>query len=137
MDQPNEFVLKLDSGLYIRLTNLSQWETYGGHLAGRPSSEGNQKLITGAQRYAHDVLQFQPSPTLIGFKNLHKPPPLLPFKAVCAAFECDYMPLASHADFTRLSLLWFQDEWAMPINPLILNEIQRIDWHKNAHACLL
>ena len=34
--------------------------------------------------------------------------------------------------FSALSILWFQEDWMMPIDESILNQIKSIDWDKYA-----
>jgi hypothetical protein len=37
-----------------------------------------------------------------------------------------------HAIYARLSILWFQADWALPIEASIVEKIKRIDWDANA-----
>ena len=34
--------------------------------------------------------------------------------------------------FSALSIVWFQEEWMMPIDQSVLDKIKLIDWEKHA-----
>ncbi len=128
--------LKLDSGRVIHLYQLFQSPTYAGLLEGQPSASLNKEIIEEAMRHVGEKLWNAGTPYLIepviqvraGYSTPSLPP------AVCLAnFEC-FQGVSGTDDgyMSSLSLVWFQDDFALPIDPLILDMIKAVDWESLA-----
>jgi hypothetical protein len=53
----------------------------------------------------------------------------------CIALWTDVAPARDKSkDSSSLSVVWFQDEFAMPIDDLILGQLRAIDWELSATA---
>jgi hypothetical protein len=62
-------------------------------------------------------------------------PASIPEITCLAQFDCLDTALNPVADFSSLSIVWFQDEFALPIDPSILQSIRAIDWRAYAKEC--
>lgn len=128
--------LKLYSGRVIHLCQLFQSPTYAGLLEGQPSASLNKEIIEKAMRDVGERLWNAGTPHLIepviqvraGYSTPSLPP------AVClASFECfQGVSDPDEGYMSSLSLVWFQDDFALPIDPLILDKIKAVDWERLA-----
>lgn len=130
--------LQLNSGRVIHLHELSQHPTYSGLLEGEPWASLNQELIESALQYARGKLWNAGIPHLIeplirvrpGFSKPSLPP------AVCLAhFESSQAARNPGAGMSFLSFVWFQDQFAFPIDPMVLAQIKDVDWENLARDC--
>lgn len=126
-------------GPSIELRALNQSLTYGGLLEGIPTVEMNHELrlaALGAGRsFAHaEPLLIPPAETPI---QMSRPYPLgVPSKM--PAVQCIGRwqgPLETRGDevgWTKLTIIWYQEDWAMPIAPEVAAQIQALDWSRHA-----
>lgn len=140
------YEIRLESGVDIRLDVLFQYRTYSGLLEGLPTRELNKRLVGRALKYAGEKLWFGGTPYLIrpvetamGLpkedwfmpEEEHEPARIPP--VVClASFDAMARARDPDADFSSLKVVWFQNEFALPIDPGVLQEIRALDWR--AHA---
>lgn len=131
----------LDSGRSIQLKSLEQRLIYEGLLDGGPTAELNAGLIeciVGPET-ANRHLPVLVPPVQRPSANGPSPGPMegakervfLPDVEVTARFE-SHVGVAPGADFSTLTIVWFQDEWALPIDGDVLAWIRSVDW--DAHA---
>jgi hypothetical protein len=62
----------------------------------------------------------------------HGTPASLPTVTCIARFLSDRLRRQPDEIWSALTVIWFQDDFAFPIDPLVLIEIASIDW--DAHA---
>lgn len=142
--------LKLSSGRKVTLNSLKQSRTNLGLLVGIPSPDTSTSIILGAlERAEHD--SHPPSkPVLIpparrdfyrtpgdarrpgGPDRDDRPVEWLPTITCIAEFESVEPAQDKSKDASILTVVWFQDDWALPIPPSILEAIQKLDWEKLA-----
>jgi hypothetical protein len=123
--------------LTVRLITLHQSLTYAGLVEGVPTDRLNRRLIDSAVRDAKEVFGhaepflFRPeqTPFDIGRKYPFGEPATIPAVRCIAYFECLFpTPKGQDADYSCMTMVWFQDEFAMPIDPDVLNKIRAVDW---------
>jgi HD domain len=132
-----DYRLELLSGVHIRLSSLSQSDTPG-PLDGAPTREMNERLVRdqvercGAGTAGTVVVD--PQIEVIGSDWTGpeaEAPTRLPSVFVRATFVSGSSVGPDAADSWEgsiLQILWFQDGWALPIDPEIENAIVAVDW---------
>lgn len=144
----NKSMIILNSGRIIYLEELFQYYTYRGLLEGAPNKKLNSYLIEQSFKYAKEKLLFNVEPILIppqitsidlssdkmyfrreDFENEAEEMP----KIVCLSSWNCYSP-AQHKDYegSFLKIIWFQNNFALPIDNLVAKQIKSIDWDKYA-----
>lgn len=144
MSQTTE--ITLHSGRTIRLRTLFQYGTYYGLLAGYPHRKCNEVRQRAAIQYAKSTpigVSFE-EPFLIVpaeepieveesiRQRLPYEPAAMPTTTCIGEFNSGARN--SVEDFSCLVMVWFQDEFAMPIAPEVVTQIQAIDWHTAANG---
>lgn len=141
-DRKHEF--ELLSGRTIRLIELDQHWTYGGLMAGHPSREMNRDIMdrlvtrqTGPKGRGVPVL-FEPIETPV---EKHSDPDWstaanLPVITCIARFMSGVLPGDEEGIASILRVIWFQDEFALPIDPVVKVELGALDWEARATSYL-
>jgi hypothetical protein len=138
----SNYEIRLDCGVYIHLDSLFQYPTYVSLLEGLPTRRLNKKVIGEAIIYAEEKLWLGGSPCLIqpvetpsGIPKadwfLHEEenePATIPAVTCLASFQSFAPARALEADCSSLKIVWFQNEFAMPIDQAVLQRIRAIDW---------
>ena len=131
----------LFTGRTIELRHLVQYLTYGGLLMGFPSREMNrqtiEQLMTRHAPPGGDEAAYLVTPAETPFElpegaHEHGTPARLPTVTCVARFLSDRLQRRPHEIWSALTVIWFQDEFAFPIDPLVQIEIASLDW--DAHA---
>jgi len=141
--------ITLHSGRIISLRELNQWPTYRGMLEGVPDydeqlPERERRRLEKAGGCPVVVVDCRPVPLP---EDIQLPPAtrekmVIPSgqKTPCtlgpvtcfARFRSNQPVQDDDCFFSELALLWFQQSYAMPIEPAILDKIKAVDW--DAHA---
>jgi uncharacterized protein (TIGR02996 family) len=134
--------LRLRTGRTICLRSLDQHEVYAGLLEGLPTREMNERIIErtldkerGGPQGAQPFL-IRPRETPIEYHR-DRPypfgePAALP-GVCCVGRVTSLGPAAGKAgDYSALSVVWFQDEFALPVDPPVLDQLLAIDWDEHA-----
>jgi GTP pyrophosphokinase len=132
-----DYRLELLSGVHVRLTSLSQSDTPG-PLDGAPTREMNERLVRDlVERYSAGttgIVVIEPHIEVIR-SDWRGPeaegPTRLPSVFVQSTFTSGTSVGPDAADSwegSYLKILWFQDGWALPIDPTIENAIIALDW---------
>lgn len=126
------------AGCELELRELTQWLTYGGLLEGLPTRKGNRKYlehVVAKHRAAeqHPVFLLTPVETAIELE----PGETYPFgdPATLARITCVGVfrskPVGG-ADpiFNRseLRIIWLQNEFALPIEQFVIDELCKLEW---------
>jgi uncharacterized protein (TIGR02996 family) len=137
--------ITLRPGRSTLLREFRQWSFYEGLMAGCPTSEDNreslERLVQNERERGGD------EPYLIQPVERPKPfPDGHPLKGVSTESRGLFPAVACVGRFTSfdaardpqrhastLTVIWFQDEFAFPIEPAIREHIRAIDWEKHAH----
>jgi uncharacterized protein (TIGR02996 family) len=129
------------SGRMLWLQELRQHNVYAGLLEGAPTREGNRRTIerlVAAERSGGEPYLIQPDEksidtgeSLASFYSRMGGAAALPTIACVGRFQSSHAKdEARHA--SELTVIWFQEEFAFPIDPAIREQIRAIDWEKHA-----
>ena len=131
---------ELASGREVRLLGIDQFRTYEGLLIGVPTREMNQERMDALRAFyiqpgEYGVpLLFEaeqvPVRTPQSLPGLGTPAKL-PSITCVARFISDGLE-GSDKTWSVLRVIWFQDDFAFPIEDRVLQQIAEIDWE--AHA---
>jgi hypothetical protein len=138
----------LRSGRRLTLQSLDQRMTYAGWLEGVPSREWNDRIIEAPLKEAGDGTEDEARPALIAPARrdyLRKPgdmtghramggqvPEWLPMVTCVAVLRATAPARDPSKDGSTLTVVWFQDEYALPIDESVLQQLQSIDWEQSA-----
>lgn len=127
-------LLTLNSNRIITLESIAQRKTYSGMLAGLPNSKINDMIIESAvmqtNKQRHTVAHLI-DPVRTNHELHGKPYERIP--AICCNAFFDSGPKKfTNNDLSFLCIVWFQEEFAMPIADDILSKIMAVDWDKHA-----
>lgn len=125
----------------VRLDSFYQSLVYSGLSEGHPNARLNDLKISGLKRQAIRLFshgEFEREPLLLepkrrsylrkpgdmdGILSLGRPIEWLPMVGCIGLFVIDSMVTSS-----SLVVCWFQDDFAMPIDGDVIEQIQKIDW---------
>ena len=134
--------LELHSGRKVTLQGLRQWMTYAGWMEGVPSTEWNDRMVEGTLREAGErSLLIPPSRRNYlrkpGDMDGHKSfggrlPEWLPMVTCIGRFQDTRPARDPSKHLSVLVVVWFQDEFAMPIDVNLLEQLQAVDWDQAA-----
>ena len=143
----NAAVIQLASGRSIRMTEIAQDATYGGWVFGTPSHQQNEAIIQSTlssvrERYFGLGYLIRPTETPLP-PDPHDPKQperaRLPFVRCVAEFSSGPVVIDESHDiswglsmFSNLVLVWFQDEFALPIDSAVVEQIRLIEWERYA-----
>ena len=134
--------IELLSGRTIRLADLRMSSTYGTWLEGYPTAKWNRRVLDNLIR-EHSNNPYPgapflvppvetPTPALDPWHQHLGPPSSLPAITCVAHFTSDRPARSEYADFSGLVVLWFQDDYAFPIDPAAFDQIRALDWDRIA-----
>lgn len=133
MSNRNEF--RLLTGRLIRLTAIHQWGTYSGLLEGIPTKELNQRHIRYTIDEARTHHHFEPyliqpveSPIEYGGKYRFGTPASIPDITCIGVFNCFDPARDKSMDGSTLPVVWFQPDFAFPIDEVVQQQIIAMDW---------
>ena len=143
---PTHEPIKLTDGRIVSIVELCQHGTYGGLIVGKPHEELNKKRIEAALSYAKDKIWSATKPTLIPpvicepkitEEDITKyvifdQPQYLP-RVTCFAQLMSSSPARDKTMFgSWLTVVWYQDQYAFPIDTHVLECIMQLDWNNIA-----
>ena len=110
-------------GIEPRLLELEQHSTYRGLLDGGPNHELNEQILAEVAGRAGRIPTHlvRPAERLIGGSRPSPYGPLvhLPEHVCTGLFDLGGR---------RLTIVWFQDSWAPPIDDVVLTELEELDF---------
>jgi hypothetical protein len=139
---PNVTDIDLASGRTIHLLALDQYFTYEGLLLGVPTREMNQEMIDRLiARYVHPaeygvplLLEPEQQPLDVPeYRHVDGTPATLPSVTCIARFNSDGQ-LGTDDIWSVLRVIWYQEEFAFPIDGRALRQIAEIDWETHARG---
>jgi hypothetical protein len=139
---PNDTDFTIASGRKIRLLALDQYYTYEGLLAGVPTWEMNQEMMDRLRAaYVHPAEYGVPlllEPEQQPFDVPERVPTLgtparLPSVTCIARFNSNGQ-LGTDDIWSVLRVIWFQEDFAFPIEDRALRQIAEIDWEQHARG---
>ena len=140
-----KYEFELLSRRTIRLDGLDQHWTYGGLLVGHPSRELNRRIMDrlvtrhcGTKGPGVPVL-LEPIETPLAKFPLDpdwSTAAALPSITCIARFTSDVLPGDAESIGSVLSVIWFQDGFAFPIDSVVKVELAALDWEARATGWL-
>lgn len=144
MSKTGEIVLT--SGREIGLISLNQSFTHHGLLEGAPTARMNQEIIDRAvqeernKQHSRTPYLIPPAQTPITFPGSTRYPfgePMRIPSILCIARYVSRLPAHDPSDpmlyYSQLSVIWFQEDFAFPIEGAVLEALSQIDWEKLAY----
>ena len=150
----SNFKIILNSNRIISLYEIHSSLTYSGLLEGLPDRKMNRDIISGLAEEANRKIYNASKPYIIKPEELLielEPGPRksyrdrmvkehgddwklmeIPRIECIASFESK--PISDDYMGSNLTVVWFQDEYPMPINQDIINKIKSIDWDNKASS---
>ncbi len=126
------------------LEELWQYRTHRGLMMGQPTREMNQDEVIRTVQTAQDrygtVARIQPVERVLDvspddvelLELLQHVPKLHPVEipwTTCIGLFRSYPPARDpKKDHSYLTIVWYQDQFALPIAPMELSQIQALDW---------
>ena len=128
--------LTLSSGRTIHLTSLRQEAVYYGLLEGLPTREMNAESIEELRSQARERTGFEPYLIEPTQKPIQVSGPY-PFgePAALPAISCvaEFVSSGKDPDYSsHLTVIWFQEDYAFPIEPQIEASLVALDWDRLA-----
>jgi hypothetical protein len=134
--------VQLRTGRIIHLRELRQYEVYEGLLEGLPTAEMNERRIEllearcRGEFYGADPVVIRPTEKPVEW-NREEPypfgrPAMLPGIACVGRFSCSEPARDSSKDYSGLVVIWFQDEFAFPIDPSVMGSLRELAWELDA-----
>jgi hypothetical protein len=129
--------LTLKTSREVCLVSLRQWNVYAGLLEGLPTRKMNDATIERVRREArervgHDPFVVEPTQTPIDHAGRYPfgEPASLP-RIACVG---DFVSTGRDPTFeTTLTVIWFQDEFAFPLDAEVASALAELDWDALAH----
>jgi len=141
---PKEGEFELLSGRHIVLRELRQYRTYEGLLVGLPTEEMNKNylrdLVSAKQDNSHPQVPsvlIPPAETPIKYSRDNRPypfgtPSALP-RTTCIGRFASLDPVRDNdGDCSELVIIWLQEAWAFPIDPVVVSQLRKLDWDRFA-----
>ena len=140
LDSQNIPWISLHTGRKIFLEQLFQYRTYAGVLTGFPNAEINRSFIQRAIQYATQKIWIPTEPYLLEPEvraiplpaeiraQLWYEPQKLPDVVCLAQFHSPQPTSGSDEAYSFLTVVWFQDQFALPIDASIKERLASIDW---------
>ena len=140
--------LILNSGRGIWLDSLHQQMTYSGLLVGFPDKEFNDEQINRHLEHATDNFthglrshlitpprrDYEGEPADLGeFLPARINPEFLPAVCCMACFFGLTTPRNPDMHLSFLTVVWYQDDFAMPIDASVLVQLRSLDWDSIAN----
>jgi uncharacterized protein (TIGR02996 family) len=137
--------LRLRSGRTVTLETLAQGRTYAGLLAGTPSQNSNDHHINSLSELAESYCVAGARSHLIvpprrnyfrkpgdmerfSARSPHRVPEWLPMVWCIGSFNSVVKARDPSRDMSVMTVVWFQDEYALPIQQPALGQLQELDW---------
>ena len=132
-------VLYISGKKKIHMTKIEQRYSYDGLISGLPDSDINDRIISHALSEAYRLSYsnthlIEPQRTKVKYTSAGRTAEYekIPGIRCIAAFKCYDPAKDEKADQSKLSLVWFQNNFAMPIEENVRNAIKALDWNELA-----
>jgi hypothetical protein len=123
METRNDITITCAHGVRAHLIELEQHGTYEGLLDGGPTHRVNEMLLENATLFSGRIPTYVVRPperlAETRFVGPHGPILFMPSRQCRGQFE---------SGGYRLNIVWFQDDWAPPMNPAVLEDLKALDF---------
>jgi hypothetical protein len=140
-------LVKLSSGRAILLEELRQRQTYADLIEGVPFALVNDRIVSRAVDAARDLSLGGADPFLVApdrrdflrepgdmddVVTLGQRPEWLPMVRCIGVFKSPEPAMNHGMDASYLTIVWYQNEFAPPIDDPVVEKIKAIDWDRLA-----
>ncbi len=132
-------LIRLGSGREIAIGRLYQFRTYEGLIEGLPTRERNAKRIPHICNEAQELWNLkvhliEPTEVPIEYDGKYPfgVPAILPGTVCFGRFSSLRPARDASMDGSELTIVWFQNDFAFPIDESVLIAIQTLDWESIA-----
>lgn len=130
------------SGHWLRLQELRQYRTYEGLIEGLPTAERNKQRLDHLVReyrdapYPGDPYLIRPAEEpveyIAGRRYPFGTPSALPGVTCIGRFTSARPARDEATDYSGLVIIWFQKEFAMPIDSAVGDHFRLLNWERHA-----
>lgn len=132
--------ITLSTGRKLDLSALAQELTYEGLLEGAPTTKINRRhvdaLVAHERAKRSGTAVYLVPPMEIPLPGRDEPGPMGPLAALprvtCIGRFRSEPIVDSPGCYSELTIIWFQDDFALPVEPSVLEAITRLDWNATA-----
>ena len=131
--------ITLKSGIIISLVRLNQYRTYEGLIEGIPTKEMNDRLIDAALEAAKEPNRRNAKllPPIYRKIELSRPYPFgdpvsLPRVTCIGRWQSPFGQRGAFDGWGEMTLVWYQDDFALPIDPTIITAISELNWERDS-----
>ncbi len=130
----------VEHNLDVTLDSLHQWRTYGGLLEGLPTDKMNANILKRVEEearkhtYASAVYIIKPEQIPIPYDRVYSfgTPMEMPPITCVASFTSHKPARNQQMDGSRLTIVWYQEEYAFPVKQSVIEQFIEIPWSKVA-----
>ncbi len=127
----------------ICLRALHQSLTYAGVLEGSPTQYANQRIVEKKVKNARKLFGdfrphvIAPREEVINLTDEDLDRTIFVLPAVCciASFEANYPTKPDAGSYSELTVVWFQGDWAYPMQDEIVSALRSLPWTDLARNC--
>ena len=132
--------LKIENNYSAYINGIYQYAAYAGLLEGLPTRSMNREImkdaVETAPNYTHEtaVHLIEPIEHPLEYDGQYpfgQPATLPPIVCIVRLKSLDVFR-DSAMDYSVLTVVWFQEKYAFPIDPLIIEQIEQIPWSQVA-----
>ena len=120
----------VDGDLEVSISSLEQFSTYGNMLEGIPDQGYNEEIIyrVGLDKDFNEIFVIEPKQTKISYSSDNKY--TIPLVICKVTVQSNKNLKDASKDFSSLRIIWFQDDYAFPIDKEIIEKLKEIPYHK-------
>lgn len=128
--------LIIENGYTAYIQTIYQYPTYDGLLEGLPTRSMNREIIKDAievaPKYTHEsaVYLLDPLEQPLTYDGTYPfgQPATIPLITCMVRLESRQVHQDTDMDYSALTVIWFQEAYAFPIDVLVLDQIKQIPW---------
>lgn len=133
----------VENDKHVTVDGLHQWLTYGGLVEGIPTDIINRRILDRlkgeALRYGHTeaIHIIEPSQTELPYDGDYRfgKPMVLPSVTCIARLSHSQPARDPKKHCSQLTLVWFQNDYAFPVDPGIQEVMKQVLWAEIAEDC--
>lgn len=120
----------VDGDLEVSISSLEQFLTYGNMLEGIPDQGYNEEIIyrVGLDKDFNEIFVIEPQQTKISYSSDNKY--TIPSVICKVTVQSTKNLKDTSKDFSSLRIVWFQDDYAFPIDKEIIEKLKEIPYYK-------
>jgi len=130
--------LTVDGNKQVSIKRIKQWYTYDGLLEGLPTTRMNNRILEDAKEDAkifcglEEIYLIEPQQTPLSYSGKYPfgDPASMPNVTCIAELWYHATFKDKEKDFSSLGVIWFQNDFAFPIDKEIIEKLKEIPFSK-------